>query len=57
MKEFNLDAALNGEHWRFLDKFPTVPISPREYINSKALFKDAFNYYNKTLNLRLEEIK
>ena len=46
-----------AEHWRFLDKFPTVPISPREYINSKALFKDAFNYYNKALNLGLEEIK
>lgn len=46
-----------AEHWRFLDKFPTVPISPREYINSKALFKDAFDYYNKALNLGLEEIK
>ncbi|RDE78339.1 phosphohydrolase [Haemophilus parainfluenzae] len=45
-----------AEHWRFLDKFPTVPISPREYINSKALFKDAFNYYNKALNLGHKEI-
>lgn len=45
-----------AEHWRFLDKFPTVPISPREYINSKALFKDVFNYYNKALNLGHKEI-
>lgn len=42
---------VHEEHWAFLDKLPLVPISVRDYINSKDRFRDAFSYYSKVLNL------
>lgn len=42
---------VHEQHWRFLNKLPLVPLSARDYINSKDRFRDAFNYYSKVLNL------
>ncbi|WP_018651587.1 hypothetical protein [Actinobacillus capsulatus] len=39
------------EYWKFLNKLPLLPISARDYINSKEKFREAFNYYSKVLNL------
>lgn len=53
----NTPPELEG-HWNFLYGLYSVPVSPEDWCDdSRRQFKNAFNYYNKTLNLGLEEIK
>ncbi|WP_109422766.1 YfbR-like 5'-deoxynucleotidase [Aggregatibacter actinomycetemcomitans] len=44
------------KHWAYLNGFDDIPLSPKAYKqDSKETFKRAFIYYNRSLNLGLDE--